>query len=129
MLAFGDEARVEDVLRKDGDLGGVPSSTPFNELKEVRLCRVGVADRALLPRELELGVLFMGLLGDCTCPNGDAFPWEIFLMPGCETVGELGRGAVVAVLSESRLTLSEMDVPLLFVDIVLLCCSAFATGL
>ena len=127
----GDDARFEDVLRKDGGLGGVASSTPFKELKEVRLCRIGVVDRALLPRELELGVLFMGLLGTCICPNGEAARYGTPCEPDCKTVGELGSGAVAAVLSESRLTLSEMNVPLLFVDTgisIFLCCSGTATG-
>ena len=69
---FGEDARFEDVLRKDGDLGGVASSTPFKELREVRLCNVGVVDRILLPMELELGVLLRGLLGICICPKGEA---------------------------------------------------------
>ena len=116
MAAFGDDARFEDVLQKEGDLGGVASSTPFKELKEVRLCNVGVVDRTLLPMELELGVLLRGLLGICICPKGEAARDEVPCVPGCNTIGEDGRGVAVAVLSESRLTLSEMDVPLLFVD-------------
>lgn len=112
----GEDARLEDVLRKDGGLGGVASSTPFKELKDVRLCNVGVVDRTLLPTDPELGVLLRGLLGICTCPKGEAARYEAPCAPDCKTIGEVGSGIVAAVLSESRLTLSEIDVPPLFVD-------------
>ncbi len=111
-----EDARFEDVLRKDGDLGGVASSTPFKELKDVRLCNVGVVDRTELPTDPELGVLLRGLLGICTCPKGEAARYETPCALDCKTIGELGRGVAAVVLSESRLTLSEIDVPSLFVD-------------
>jgi hypothetical protein len=130
MAVVGEAARFEDVRRKDGGLGGVAWSTPFKELKDVRLCNFGVVDRALLPIDPELGVLLRGLLGICTCAKGDVAWYEAPCAPDCKTIGEVGRGVAAAVLSESRLTLSEIDVPPLFVDtgtFVIPDCSGTAT--
>ena len=80
------------------------------------MCNVGAVDRTLLPTEPELGVLLRGLLGICICPKGEVARYEAPCVPDCKTTGGLDGGVTAAVLSESRLTLSEMDIPLLFVD-------------
>jgi hypothetical protein len=60
MPAIGEDVRCEDVLRKAGDRGGVHIPVPCKEFMDARLDMVGVVDRSLPPKELELGALLSG---------------------------------------------------------------------
>ena len=54
------EERLEGILRRIGDRGGVAPVPPCIELREVRLRNVGVKDRSFDPVELEVVVLWKG---------------------------------------------------------------------
>lgn len=116
MLPWGEFARIEEARRKEGDRGGVAPPTLFKELRDVLFSKVGVVDRALLAMELELGVRRRGLLGICIRPYGEGAACNVACPLVCVINGEAGRAVSAAAASESRLTLSESDVSLLFVD-------------
>lgn len=56
-MLLGEAARVEEVRRKAGVRGDVLPSVLCKEPDDVRLCNVGVVDRAFPPSEPELGAL------------------------------------------------------------------------
>ena len=112
-----EEERYEDALRIAGDRGGVIAEAPCKELSEVRLCRVGVEDRSWLLRELELGVLRMGVLTDLVTP-GEGEVLSLLLESAIRwATGEEGvSGVSIAVDSESRSKVSASAPASLFVD-------------
>ena len=99
---------------------------PCREFKDARLRRVGVEDRSLLPRELELGALRSGGFAALFGLEGEAFPWLSRLIIDGATGEEAGRGVEATVESESSFMSSESRAPSFFVDlniILLLECS------
>lgn len=116
IFALGEEAKYDDVRRMAGDRGGVAPPTPCNELRDVRLCNVGVEDRSLPPRELELGVLRRGVRAERVGMEGDAVPSCSWFIEGGTTGEDGGRAVAAAEESESRSILSESKLPSLFVD-------------
>ena len=102
-----------------GDLGGVDPPALCNELKDGRLCILGVLDCSPLLNELELGVLRRGLF--CSGGRADDKERPPAKCLGGEVMGEDGgRAVAAAALSESRVRSSvggsESTVPWLFVD-------------
>ena len=113
MPEVGDDARVEDVLRKAGEWGGVWPLAPCKELKEVRLRNVGVDERSLWAKELALGVLRKGRFAEL---KGEAGAYWSGSLEG-KAIGEGGSAVVIVVLSEKWFESCESELLSLFVDI------------
>ena len=108
--------RCDEVLRKAGDRGGVPPPVPCKELRDARLCSVGVVERSLPPRELELGALRRGDFVEWLRPEGEEVPWRSREAMGEAAGNEGGRTVAAAVESERRFMSSRSMAPSLFVD-------------
>ena len=105
-----DGVKFDEVRRIAGDRGGVCPPALCSELSEGLLCIVGVVDRSLMVKELELGVLRRGLSRSCWGPCFDDNPSADCLSGGA-TGEDGGRAVAAAASSESRLESDESTVP------------------
>lgn len=110
---LGEDAKCEEVRRV---AGGVTPPAPWREFNDVRLCSVGVAERSLLPIELELGALRSGVFVERFKPEGEEVPWPFGVAILWTTGEEGGRAVATAVDNESRFMLPASAPPSLFVD-------------
>lgn len=109
-VEWEDGVKFDEVRRIAGDRGGVCPPALCSELSDGRLCIVGVVDRSLMLKELELGVLRRGLFCSCGGPCVKDNPSAGCLSGG--TTGEDGGRAIAAAASsESRLESDESTVP------------------
>lgn len=117
MVVLDEDERYDEVRRIAGDRGGVMPPVLCKEFREVRLCRVGVVDRWMLPIELELGALRMGVLTERFLPGeGEEFSLLLEFVIRWATGEEGGRGVSIAVDKESCFMLFASVAPSIFVD-------------
>lgn len=114
-LVLDENVSCDEARRMIGDRGGVVLSMHFKELYDVRLVKVGVGERSLVPMDRALGALLRGVLVERFALEGDEgiLPLDVGLdKPAGE---EGGRGVAAAVERDNLFNLFERAPPSLFV--------------